>query len=335
MPGNPHFPLSIRAAVFFWLIEMQNRLTLGVLCVVVGAAVFSIQDAVIKAISGGYPVTEAIALRAIVALPILSLLVHFDGGLRRIASPRFGWLTLRAVIQFFSYTSYYLAIAALPLADAVALFFVAPLVIVVLAWPVLGERVSWQVLAAVCVGLAGVVVMLDPGDGVFEWAAPLSVGAAVAYATSQIIARKISDSETAPVMSFYQNGIYLVGALLVAVIFASLGVTDAPHPSLQFLVRPWQWPTVTDALLMGSCGVIAAIGMVLLTQAYRLAPANSVAPFEYVGILWPPLWGFVFFAEIPQARTVLGAAIIVGAGLFALGAGRRKAVVVTPQPSPT
>ena len=78
---------------------MQNRLTLGIICVVVGAAVFSVQDAVIKAISGGYPVTEAIAIRAIVALPILSLLVHFDSGLGKIVSPRFGWLTLRAVIM--------------------------------------------------------------------------------------------------------------------------------------------------------------------------------------------------------------------------------------------
>ena len=70
---------------------------------------------------------------------------------------------------------------------------------------------------------------------------------------------------------------------------------------------------MTDFLMMAACGVIAAVGMMLLSQAYRLAPANRVATFEYTGILWTPLWGFLFFAEVPQATTVIGAALIVGA----------------------
>ena len=75
---------------------------------------------------------------------------------------------------------------------------------------------------------------------------------------------------------------------------------------------------------MAACGVIASAGMLLLSQAYRLAPANSVATFEYTGIIWSPLWGLLFFAEVPQSTTVIGAGLIIGAGLFALNAGRRK-----------
>ncbi|MBZ9699832.1 MULTISPECIES: DMT family transporter [unclassified Mesorhizobium] len=303
---------------------MRNRMVLGMLSLCLGVLVFSLQDPLVKAVSGGYPVTEVMAIRAVVALPILIVLVHADVGLRAILSRRFGMLTMRAFIQFTSYTMYYLAIAALPLADAVALYFMAPLCIMVLAGPYLGERVSWQTLATVLIGLLGVVVMLRPGAGLFDWAALLSLGSAVLYGFSQLMARKIGDTESSTVMAFYQNGAYLAGAALVASLFWLAGINHAAHPSLEFLVRPWLWPTMPDFLKMAACGFVASAGMILLSQAYRMAPANRVATFEYTGILWSPLWGFLFFAEVPRSTTVIGAALIIGAGLLALNTGRRK-----------
>lgn len=302
---------------------MQNRIVLGMLSLCLGVLVFSLQDPLVKAVSGTYPVTEVIMIRAVVALPILLVLVHADVGLWAIASKRFAMLTVRAFIQFASYTIYYLAIAALPLADAVALYFMAPLFIMALAGPYLGERVSWQTLATVMLGLVGVLVMLRPGAGLFDWAALLSLGSAALYGFSQLMARKIGDTESSTVMAFYQNGAYLVGAAVVAGAFHLAGITHAIHPSIEFLVRPWLWPTTSDFLKMASCGFIASAGMILLSQAYRLAPANRVATFEYTGILWSPLWGFLFFAEVPRWTTVIGAALIIGAGLLALNLSRR------------
>lgn len=307
---------------------MQNRILLGIVCLTVGVLVFSLQDPLIKAVSGGYPVTEVMAIRAVVALPILLAIVHYEGGLKTLLSAQFWMLTLRASILFASYTVYYLAIAALPLADAVALYYMAPLIIMVLAGPYLGERVTWQTLAISLVGMAGVLVMLRPGNGVFDWAAVLSLASAFLYAFSQLMARKMGDTATASVMTFYQNGAYLVGAVAAAVIFAALGIQNATHPSLQFLVRPWVWPTPMDLSMMAACGFIASFGMILLSQAYRLAPANRVATFEYTGMLWSPLWGFLFFAEVPQATTAIGAALIVGAGIVALN------VKTGPKPLP-
>ena len=297
---------------------MQNRVLLGIACLCIGVAVFSLQDALIKAISGTYPVTQALAIRALVAMPILLVVVAYEAGLGALVSKRMGFLTARAAILFASYTAYYLAIAALPMADAVALFYTTPLIIMMLAGPYLGERVRWQTLAIALVGLAGVLVMLRPGDGLFDWAALLSLMSALLYGFAQLMARKMGDTVTASVMTFYQNGIYLAGSLVFAGVFALTGAESVSHPSLLFLMRPWQWPGMTDFLMMAACGVIAAFGMMLLSQAYRLAPANRVATFEYTGILWTPLWGFLFFAEIPQATTVIGAALIVGAGLVAL-----------------
>jgi len=306
---------------------MQNRTTLGILSLCLGVLVFSLQDPLVKAVSGAYPVTEVMAIRAIVALPILIVLVHADVGLRALLSRRFGLLTLRAFIQFSSYTVYYLAIAALPLADAVALYFMAPLFIMALAGPYLGERVSWQTLATVLIGLVGVLVMLRPGAGLFDWAALLSLGSAALYGFSQLMARRIGDTESSTVMAFYQNGAYLTGAIVVAGAFHLAGITHAVHPSLEFLVRPWVWPALPDFLKMAACGFVASAGMILLSQGYRLAPANRVATFEYTGILWSPLWGFLFFAEVPRGTTMLGAALIIGAGLLALNTSRRRQTV--------
>ena len=303
---------------------MQNRLVLGVVSLCLGVLVFSLQDPLVKAVSGGYPVTEVMAIRAIVALPILIVLVQADVGLKAVLSKRFGMLTLRAFIQFSSYTVYYLAIAGLPLADAVALYFMAPLFIMALAGPYLGERVSWRTLATVLIGLLGVIVMVRPGAGLFDWAALLSLGSAALYGFSQLMARKIGDTESSTVMAFYQNGAYLVGAAVVAGTFHLAGISHAVHPSVEFLVRPWIWPTLSDFLKMAACGFVASAGMILLSQGYRLAPANRVATFEYTGILWSPLWGFLFFAEVPRSTTVIGAALIIGAGLLALNTGRLK-----------
>jgi drug/metabolite transporter (DMT)-like permease len=316
---------------------MQNRIVLGITSLCLGVLVFSLQDPLVKAVSSTYPVTEVMAIRSIVALPILVFLVHADVGLQAILSKRFGMLTIRAFIQFASYTVYYLAIAALPLADAVALYFMAPLFIMALAGPYLGEHVSWKTLTTVLIGMLGVLVMLRPGAGLFDWAALLSLGSAVLYGFSQLMARKIGDTESSTVMAFYQNGAYLAGAALVAGLFWLAGITHAVHPSLEFLVRPWLWPTLPDFLKMAACGFVASAGMILLSQAYRLAPANRVATFEYTGIIWSPLWGFLFFAEVPRSTTALGAALIIGAGLFALNASRRRggepAVVATCDPA--
>ncbi|RWE20478.1 MAG: DMT family transporter [Mesorhizobium sp.] len=304
---------------------MQNRMVLSTLSLCVGVLVFSLQDPLVKAVSSNYPLTQVMATRAIVAIPILIILVQLDVGIRAVRSKRIGMLTLRAIAQFSAYTLYYLAIAALPLADAAALYFMAPLFIMVMAGPYLGERVSGRTLATVVIGLVGVIVMLRPSTGLFDWAALLSLGSAFLYGFSQLMARRIGDTESATVMAFYQNGAYLIGAVLIAGMFHVAGITRAVHPSLEFLVRPWVWPTVSDLMTMAACGFVASAGMILLSQAYRLAPANRVATFEYTGIIWTPLWGLLFFGEVPRNITMLGAALIIGAGLLALNGERRFA----------
>jgi len=293
----------------------KNRL-IGIASLVVGILIFSTQDAIIKALSGDYAVTQAIVIRCIVALPILLGLVHLEGGIRLIASRRLPTMSLRGLILLVAYTTYYIAFPALPLAEAVALFFTAPLFITVLAAVFLGEQVSWRAATAVVIGFTGVLVMTAPGFGEFEPAILLPLASACTYAIAQVLARKLGISEPASVMTFYQNGVYLLGAALIAALFHGLGLVKATHPSVDFLVRPWVVPNLTDLLLMAACGVIAAVASTLLTHAYRKAEANHITVFEYTGLIWAPLWGFLFFAELPGPKVIAGAVLIIAAGLL-------------------
>ena len=297
----------------------------GIFLLCLGVFVFSAQDAIIKQVSGAYPLTEVVFIRSCVAGPILLFLVQRESGWRSIFATRLGTLTLRAIIMFGAYTAYYMAFPALPLADAVALYFTVPLFVTALAAPLLGEHTPWRVWLAVLLGFCGVLVMVQPGSGLFEPAALLSLAAAALYGLAMLMARKFGNSLSAAVMAFYQNAFFLIGSGLLAWLLSLLGVHTAVHPSVDFLVRPWTMPSLHDSLLIGSCGVVAAAGTLFLTNAYRVARASTVTAFEYTGILWAPLWGFLFFAELPRPATVAGAAIIIAAGLMAMRLARRAA----------
>lgn len=301
----------------------RNNL-IGIASLSAGTLVFSLQDTVIKAISGEHAVTLAIVLRAVVAFPILTVMVIMAGGLRQLETPQWPILLGRGFILLTAYTSYFMAFPALPLAEAIALYFMVPLLVTLMSGPLLGERVSRAAWGAVALGLLGVIIILRPGSGIFEPAALLSLVSAATYAYAMILARKHGRSVAAPVMTFYLNFAYLIGAIAIATVTMALKIEPPGHPSIDFLVRPWSVPNLRDMGLMALCGVIAAFGSNFLAQGYRKATANVVAPFEYLGMVWGSLWGFLFFGEVPRLTTFVGMGLIAVAGVLALRAGTKQ-----------
>jgi drug/metabolite transporter (DMT)-like permease len=309
----------------------MNKLTarrnlIGIAALCSGALVFSLQDSVIKSISGSHAVTLAIVLRALVSFPIIVAMVAASGGIRQLDTPLWKIMVLRGVVLLTAYTTYFMAFPALPLAEAIALYFMVPVFITVMSGPLLGEHVSGRVWAAVALGLLGVFIILKPGIGLFEPAALLSLVSAATYAFAMILARKHGNNVPATVMTFYQNAVYLLGALGIAVVVMVLGIQPPGHPSLDFLVRSWDVPNTHDLALMGLCGVIAAFGSTLLSQAYRTGQASVVTPFEYTGMVWAVVFGFLFFGEVPHWTTFVGMAFIATAGVLALRAGAKPPV---------
>jgi drug/metabolite transporter (DMT)-like permease len=263
--------------------------------------------------------------RSIVAFPIMLAMVWWETGLSALADRRLGLLLFRASLLMAGYVCYYMGFAAMTFANAVALYCTVPLIVVVLAGPFLGERVGFVRWLAVAVGFVGVVVMLRPGSGVFEPAGLLILVCAVLYSIGMVMARGMSGTVSTSVMSFTNNLVYLVGAPAVGFLFASGADTDGMHASLAFLTRPWSWPPLPDLLLMMSCGVTGALGIIGLTAGYRNAEANLVASFEYTFLIWAALLGFLIFNEVPTPSTIVGSALIVVAGLVALWSGQTRA----------
>lgn len=287
------------------------------IAILVGVSVFSLQDPIIKALSGGYPVTEAIAFRGALALPIFTLMVWQAGGLRLLWTARPYALIGRGVLQMCSYTLYYLSLPDLPLTTTVALWFTAPLFMVALSQLILGEHQGRQRWFAVCLGFVGVLVIVHPSADM-SWALVLPVGAALFYAFGQLTVRRVGQGIPAPVISWHQNTVYLVGALLLSAILAPLFHGYSGGGSLGFLLRPWSIPTLHDGLLLAACGPIAAFGSTLIVFAYRSTQPGAVAALEYVMMLWAVIWGFFIFGDLPTVLTIIGAALIIASGIYAV-----------------
>ncbi len=296
---------------------------LGAFSLCAGVMIFSLQDVILKWLSGDYPLAEAQTLRGVFALPFLLLIVRFDGGWRSLLSNRFRLLIGRGALMLCAYTAYYLAMPVLSLAEIVSLSFSAPLFIAALSGPMLGERVGVKRWLAISIGFAGVLVILRPGSGVMHWAALLPLMGTMTYAVAQIIARRMGSGETTTsVMAFYQNAVYLVGGLVLGALLGHGAFAGSGHPSLEFFVRGWSLPSALDFALLAACGPISVAGIWLLTHAYRIAEANRVTFFEYSAIVWAVLWGYLVWGDVPDLWTILGAALVAGAGIFMLRGAR-------------
>lgn len=301
---------------------MQNRSNLrAILYLVSGIAIVSVQDLILKLLSTGYPLSEAMVLRSVTAVPfMLAITWGFDGSLASLVSRGWGAMLARGLLNFLAYTAYYLALAALPMATTVALYFTAPLIIVILSVVMLKEHVSAPRWLAVALGFAGVLLMVRPGGDLFDWAALLPIFCGFAYALSMIMARRMGTRDSAAAMAFWGNIAFLLCSLALSAVFGSGHHAEAMHPSLVFLTRGWTMPSPFDALLMCACGVIAAVGLTLLTQAYRIGQSSVVAPFEFSFAFWGILWGWLFWNQLPDLLGALGIVIIIGAGIYVLRA---------------
>lgn len=300
----------------------DNKL-LAVLCVCAAVGISSSGDTVVKWLSDNYAVHQILVVRCLIGIPILAFIVHKNASLASLVAPGMGLSLLRGFIMSTAYLAFILSIAAMPMADSVAIYFAMPLIVAVIAGPLLGEHVALHRWIAIIAGLVGVIIMINPGSGVFEPAALLSLYSAFGYAVSQTLARLVVRRVPPAAMAFHTNAVYLSIAVVLALVFTQLDLGAIHHKSLAFLTRPWHWPTLIDFSAMLLLGSTVAIAMVLFAMAYKSAESSFVAPFEYSAMFWAAAFGFFIFGDIPGMRTLWGGAIVLLAGLFMLWADRR------------
>ena len=295
---------------------VQENRTLGITCAVTGVVAMSIMDVVIKWLSPDYPLHEIVLIRTVVALFLTLIIVHFEGGFGLLKTKRPMLHFARGLMIVTANMAFYLALAVMPIAEAAALFYVAPLIIAGLSVPLLGEYVSRRQWMAISIGFMGVVLMSGLGTGSFKPEALLPVFAALAYALTQLMTRKLGVTDKASVMSFYIGVVFIIVSVAFGLTVGDGRFAASGGPALEFLLRPWRFPDTNALVLMIVCGFLVAVVAYMLSQAYRVAQANVIAPFEYVVLPLAILWGYLFWGEIPDFKAMIGIVLIGGSGLY-------------------
>lgn len=292
----------------------QDRPLFGVAMIVVAVFLMSLQDAIIKYSSTDLSLWQIFVLRSAMAIPVLAVVGIGAGRGGRLMPRRPGWAALRSLALVQMYVCIYAAVPVLSLAVVAAAFYTGPLFITLLSGLVAGESVGRRQWLAVCLGFAGVLVILQPGTESFTAVAVLPVLSGFFYAVAAILTRTTCARETPMTLAMMLNMALLLTGLLATIVIA----TWQPAASYPFMLGPW---TALDQASLSLIAVLAvlivAIG-VTLAQAYQAASPVLVATFDYSYLVFAALWSLIIFAEPPSAATLAGMAMIAGAGLIAL-----------------
>jgi drug/metabolite transporter (DMT)-like permease len=269
----------------------------GILCSLGATLIFSSQEVVFKFLAAEYSIFQLVFIRTWFAFVPALIFLHRAGGPRLLLSGNVPYLMVRGCIGFAAFSSYFYAISKMPLADASAISFAAPLILTALSVPILKEPVGVHRWAAVIVGFAGVLVIIDPGGGAFQSAALFALAAAFFYSCSAIIVRYLSGSEKSAVVVVYTLVAFLV-------------FSGAAQPFVWVEPRGW------DVAIMAVVGFTGGVAQFLMTQAYRFAPVAVTAPFDYVHLVWATIYGLAFFGDFPTLQVLAGSAVVIASGLY-------------------
>jgi drug/metabolite transporter (DMT)-like permease len=280
-------------------------------------ALFITMNTSVKVLSAYLPPVELVWARTLGHLVLLvSVFAPSHGGWRLFVTRRPTVQVSRSVLLITSTTCFFFAIGRIPLADATAVSFTAPIIVAVLAGPLLRERVTALHWTAIAIGFAGALLVIRPTGSGFDPAALLVLGSAATYAAYQLLTRHVAAFDPPETTATYSA---LVGTLLLTVIVPFYWTTPA---------RVWH------AALLAALGLFGGLGHYCVARAFALAPASIISPFHYVQLVWAAVLGYLVFGDVPAAETWLGAALIIGSGLFiALGATHR-AGRAAPRESP-
>lgn len=300
---------------------MDRSLLLAVATILTGIFLLDVMGVMIRILAEVYPVQQLSALRNLFGMiPSILLLFamtewHRNG--RRLRMRQWHIPLLRGAFVTFAQLCFYTALTKLEFATVSTLAFASPLFVTALSVPVLHERVGPWRWGAVLLGFAGVVLVMRPGADIFEWAAVLPIGAALGYATASILVRLVDDDVPSPLINLYSNLASLVGASILTVT----------------MTEPVAIASATDLGLIVAMGCAGGTGVLCLTIAYRMSQPSALAPFEYSGILFAFVLGWVMFREAPVDRLFPGVLLIVGAGLLIIWRERRGPPVPYPRAS--
>jgi drug/metabolite transporter (DMT)-like permease len=276
----------------------SNRTLLGILSMLAASSLFPVMNGLVQIMSERYSTEQIVWARAASHMVFIAALFVPPMGLvvLRTATPK--WQFIRSMVHLMSMLFFFTGVKYLPLAKAASISFTAPFFVAMLAWPILGERITAQRLMAILVAFVGVLIVIRPGTDVFQWASLYMLGSACCYGLYQILTRRVASYDSAETSAVYSA---LVGTVVMG------------------LVLPFVWIPIaswTDGALLFSLGIIGGLGHYFVARAMVYAQASIVAPFGYWQLVGSVIVGYMISGYLPDAFTWIGAGIIVCAGCY-------------------
>lgn len=275
-----------------------NRTLIGIACMLLASSLFPVMNGLVQIMSERYSTEQLVWARAASHLVFILALFAPRFGMALVRTATLKWQIIRSGVHLMSMMFFFTGVKYLPLAKAASISFTTPFFVALLAWPMLGERITPRRLAAVMVAFFGVLIVIRPGTEVFQWASLFMLGSAICYALYQILTRRVAQHDTAETSAVYS---------------ATVGT------AVMSLVAPFVWSPIAgwaDAALMFSLGIIGGLGHYFVARAMIYAQANIIAPFGYWQLVGSVIVGYLISGYLPDIFTWVGAAIIVCAGVY-------------------
>ena len=276
----------------------------GILLLVAAMMIVPFMDGLAKDLSARYAVSQLVWSRFFFHFAILAPIVLYRYGTAALRPKRPMLQLVRGGFLLVSTILFFAAISVMPIADALALLFISPMVVTALSNVLLGEKVGVRRWSAVIVGFAGAMIILRPGFGIVQWGSILALGAGCTFALYTLSTRKLSGTAP-PLVTLAYTSVLGAAAMSVAVI------------------PEWITPPPGDLAMMVGIGAIAAGGHFLLIRAFDHAPASLLAPYSYSEIVMATALGYVWFGDFPDSWTWAGIAVIVASGIYISSRERR------------
>jgi drug/metabolite transporter (DMT)-like permease len=286
--------MSLLAKISPNIDERSARLA-GIALMLLGVFMFSFGDALGKYLVSTYAVGQLLWLRACAALLVLSPLIWRH---RRefLAMERPKLQAIRIVLSTMEVAAFFLATVYLPLADVTTYYLACPIFVTALSALVLREQVGWRRWTAILIGFCGVLIALRPSAQTISWPAMIALGGSLSFSLLLLITRSLRATPDIVMATSQFVGTFLLGALM----------------------SPFGWvtPDAGSLALFAVAGCISVTALVCVNRSLKLAPASVVVPYQYSMIIWAVMFGITVFGDVPQPATILGAAIIIAAGLY-------------------
>jgi drug/metabolite transporter (DMT)-like permease len=279
--------------------ERARATAQGIGLMIIAVALFATMDALVKWLGTTYPTLQIVFFRSLFAFVPLSWFLIRGGGLAAMRTQRPVQHAVRSLIGLSALICFFYSYSQMPLANAVAIGFAAPLFMTALSVPLLGEQVGPRRWIAVLVGFIGVLMIVRPDADILSGAAPIALAGTVFYALAMIFVRKLSRTETSTSIVFY----FTLTCTVISGVF------------MPFL---WVTPDAAGWVMLITVGLIGGLAQITMTNALRLADLSVVAPFDYTALLWTAGFGFLIWSEVPGIHVWIGTAIVVASGIYIL-----------------